>query len=450
LSVYRGQSEQAAFTQNECELLSRWQLLELSFLWFALSFHFAALVPIVIPMQVLQFVSPGVVGSARQAVFLGVLTALGAMLSLVLQPTVGALSDRTQTRLGRRRPYILGGGVMLLAGLITLALAHDVLPFIAGLFLVVVANAISGAACQGLVPDRVPARQRGSASGYIGLMSILGTAGSLAVASVLLARGQGSGHPSRAGIQLGASVYYALGAGVLLAGMIVTLLSVHEEPGPCAGAQTENGFTSAPRRSRPQWLAAWRHPNFAWVFLTRCFIMLGLVLFMTFVEYYFAQVAHIASFLQATALNTIMALLGALAATLAIGHLSDRMHRRVPLVCGATALMALAALTFVVAPGRLPLWPIGIVFGMGYGGFTSVNWALAIDALPSAEEAGKDLGVWNMATTLPIVFAPALGSLVIAGAAHVGETALGYRAVFALATVSLIVGGICVSRVRES
>jgi MFS family permease len=450
LSRYRGQPAQAAFAENERELLSRRQLIALSFLWFALSFHFAALLPIVVPMQVLQFVTPGVVGSARQAVFLGVLTALGALMSLVLQPVVGALSDRTRTRLGRRRPYIAAGGIMLLGGLIMLALAHEVVPFVAGLFLVVVANTVSGAAYQGLVPDRVPARQRGIAAGYIGLMSILGTIGSLTVAALLLGHGQAHGWPSLAGIQLGASLYYALGAGVVLTGLVVTLLSVHEESRPSAPAQRIDGVSFPRGRSRPHWLAVWRHPNFVWVLLTRSFTTLGLMLFMTFVEYYLARVAHIATFLQTTASNTIMALVGALSITVVLGHVSDRMRRRVPLICGATALMALVAMTFVVAPGRLPLWPLGLMFGIGYGGFTSVNWALAIDALPSTEEAGKDLGVWSMAATLPTVFAPALGSLVIAGAARFGQTALGYRAVFALATLSLIVGAICVSRVRES
>lgn len=455
MSMHAGQPEPPAYLEGERDALSRRELLGLSFLWFALSFHFAALLPIVIPAQILLFVAPDAAGSARQALFLGGLAALGAITSLVLQPTIGALSDRTRTRLGRRRPYILGGGIVLLAGLITLALTHEVLPFITGLFLVVVANTVSGAAYQGLVPDRVPTKQRGTASGYMGLMTILGTVGSLAVASLLLGQAQGHGRPSNGGvqsggIQLGASLYYTLGAGVLLTGMVVTLLGVHEEPHAWDAPRPASDLAVTRERLARLWLEPWRHRNFLWVFLTRCFVMLGLVLFMTFIEYYFAQVAHIASFVQATALNTIMALLGALGSALVLGRVSDRMRRRVPLVCAATLLMALAALTFVVAPSKLPLWPLGIVFGLGYGGYTSVDWALAIDALPSAGEAGKDLGIWSMASTLPAVLAPTLGSLVIVGAAHFGATALGYRAVFALATLFLIVGGIFVLKVRET
>jgi MFS family permease len=79
----------------------------------------------------------------------------------------------------------------------------------------------------------------------------------------------------------------------------------------------------------------------------------------------------------------------------------------------------------------------------------SVDWALAVDTLPSMAEAGKDLGLWSMASTLPAVLAPALGSLVIVATAHFGATALGYRVVFALATLFLIVGALFVRKIRE-
>lgn len=281
------------------------------------------------------------------------------------------------------------------------------------------------------------------------MMTVLGTVGSLAVAALLLGRAQGHGRAADAGMQLGASLYYGLGAGVLVIGLMVTLLSVREEPRARAALRPPGGLSITSRRLARLWLEPWSHHNFRWVFLTRCFVMLGLVLFVTFIEYYFAQVAHSAAFLQATAMNAIMALLGALSMTLVLGSVSDRMRRRVPLVCGSAALMALAALSFVVAPSQLPLWPLGIVFGMGYGGYMSVDWALAVDSLPSMAEAGKDLGLWSMASTLPAVLAPALGSLVIVATAHVGATALGYRVVFALATLFLIAGALFVRKIRE-
>lgn len=440
--------------------LTRRELFGLSFLWFSLNFQFAALLPIVIPAQILLFVAPGTPGNAQQAVFLGGLAALGAVTAVVLQPLVGALSDRTSSRLGRRRPYVLAGGVVMLTGLGLLAATRMIAFYVAGLFLVVVANTISGTAYQGIIPDRVPVEQRGTASGYTGLMTILGTIGSLAVASLLLGR-TASGRAPGAGIAEGASLFYALAALILVAGVVVTLVGVREFPhhsiasaAPASESSSRMAEQTTPltrfrQRLAHLWLAPWRHVNFTWVFLTRAFVMLGLALFTTYIEYYFARVEHITSFVQATAINAVMALLGAVCSTLVLGIISDR-TRRVPIVFVATACMALTALVFVVAPDHFPLWPLGILFGIGYGAYMSVDIALAIDALPSQSDAGKDLGLWSTASTLPAIVAPLLGSAVIFVADRFGQTALGYRGVFGLATLCLILGAAFVLKVRES
>ncbi len=99
--------------------------------------------------------------------------------------------------------------------------------------------------------------------------------------------------------------------------------------------------------------------------------------------------------------------------------------------------MSFAALAFVLFPNTLItwLWLLGILFGLGYGAYTSVNWALSIDVLPSLEKAGKDLGIWTASTTLPTIIAPLMGSLIINIAAGAGETALGYQAVFGAAAL---------------
>jgi MFS family permease len=136
------------------------------------------------------------------------------------------------------------------------------------------------------------------------------------------------------------------------------------------------------------------------VVLTRTAIMLGLVMFMTYVEYYFARVQNVTNFVATTALIAILALGGGVISGILSGVLSDRMKRRAPVVCVATLFMAATSFTFVVAPGDLGfwLWPLGVLFGLGYGAFSSVDWALTIDALPSLKEAGKHLGLWNAST----------------------------------------------------
>jgi MFS family permease len=436
--------------------LSIGEHLTLSILWFALNFQFAALLPVVVPAQIAAFVAPGATGNARQATLLATLAAIGAAVTLVLQPLVGALSDRTSTRLGRRRPYILAGTLLLLVGLAVLALTHNLILYIAGMTIVVVAHTVSSTAYQGLVPERVPDHQRGAASGYMGLMTMLGTVGSLAVASLLLSPNS-AGHALATAIARGASLYYGVAGLIVLAAASITLVGVREAPLPhvhvslprLSGSQSCSRWAHARRRLGHLWIEPLRHHNFRWVFLTRAFVMLGLSLFMTFIAFYFARVGHVTNFVQATAVNAVMALLGAVCSALVLGILSDRM-RRAPVVFVATSCMALAALAFVIAPGSIPLWPLGILFGLGYGAFTSVDWALAIDALPSLSACGKDLGLWSVASTLPGILAPVLGGAVIFVAERLGATALGYRGVFAMATLFLALGALFVLKVRET
>ncbi|HEY7343654.1 MAG TPA: MFS transporter [Ktedonobacterales bacterium] len=444
--------------------LSRRELLGLSLPWFALNFQFAALLPVVIPAQILLFVAPGSAGNAQQALFLGAMAALGAVTALILQPTIGALSDRTRTRFGRRRPFMLAGAGGLLVGLALLALSHVLALFIGGLFIVLIANTVSSTASQGLVPDCVPVHQRGTASGFVGLMTLLGTVGSLAVASVLLGQST-SGGAATSGIAHGAALFYIVAAAVLALFATIPLLLIKENtwarriglhgalhPSEHADEQT-NEAGAATGASGSRWAALlhpWRQANFRWVFLTRAFVMLGLALFMTYIEYYFARVAHVTNFVQATAVIAILSLAGAVASTLLVGIISDRIGRRAPIVAVASTFMAAAALIFVVAPGQVPLWPLGLLFGLGYGAYMSVDVALAVDTLPSRHAAGRDLGIWSMASTLPAVIAPVLGSAVIVLASNIGQMAFGYRGVFALATVFLVLGAALVLKVREN
>lgn len=199
------------------------------------------------------------------------------------------------------------------------------------------------------------------------------------------------------------------------------------------------------------WIAPWRCYNFTVVFLARAALMLGLALFMTYIEYYFATVQHVANFVQVTGIVAMLALGGAVVSGLLSGILSDRFKRRAPVVCIATLCMSMASIAFVFFPSGLVawLWPLGVMFGLGFGAYSSVDWALSIDVLPSKEKASKDLGLWNASTTLPAVLAPLFGSLIINAAADAGHIVLGYRLIFGAAALFLLLAAIGVMFVRE-
>ncbi|HET9919446.1 MAG TPA: MFS transporter, partial [Ktedonobacteraceae bacterium] len=303
------------------------QELTLNVLWFSINAQYAALLPIVIPTQILLFVGGGEVGSVQQATFLGWLSTAASIVSLLMPPFVGTLSDRTRGRLGRRRPYILLGGLLLLVSTPLLASASNVIMFLVGLSVLHIGNNIITPAYQSLVPDLVPKEQRGEASGYVGAMTILGNVVSLALAALLLG-GVNQQSFNKSLIRSHASIYYIVAAIVLLIGILITVIGVHEAPFPAATRPSSEARERARHRfSRwfvRNWVAPWRAYNFTVVFLTRSCIMLGLALFMTFIEYYFARVQHITNFVQVTALVAVLALAGGVVSGITFGIFSDR------------------------------------------------------------------------------------------------------------------------------
>jgi MFS family permease len=415
--------------------------------------QYAALLPIVIPTQILLFVQGGTVGNVQQATFLGWLTAAASVVSLLMPPLIGRLSDRTSVAFGRRRPYIAAGGSLLLISTPLLATASNVGIFLLGLSILHVGNNVVTASYQSLVPDLVPRSRRGEASGYVGAMTILGNVASLGLAAILLGK-VNQQSASQSLIRSHASIYYIVTAFILVIGIVVTM-SIHE-----ASFKPSRRPAQAERESIRQrfthwfvqnWIAPWRAYNFTVVFLTRFCIMLGLALFMTYIEYYFARVQRITNFVEVTAVVAMLALGGGVVSGILSGIFSDRLRRRAPLVSIATICMSLAAAAFVIFPSSLAiwLWPLGIVFGLGYGVYMSVDWALSIDALPSLENAGKDLGLWDSSATIPAIIAPLIGNLILNVADTFGQIDLGYRLVFSTAALCLIVAAIFVLYVRE-
>ncbi|MDB4894523.1 MAG: putative glycerol transport protein [Firmicutes bacterium] len=98
------------------------------------------------------------------------------LLGKFVQPWIGAMSDSTSTRLGRRVPFLLVGAPLaaIFISLIPLAVGWGLLPLIVTASCLNLAMAVAQSPTVALMPDVTPSHQRSSANGIISLMGGIG------------------------------------------------------------------------------------------------------------------------------------------------------------------------------------------------------------------------------------------------------------------------------------
>lgn len=350
---------------------------------------------------------------------LAIVSTAASLVVMVGQPIIGALSDRTSGRLGRRAPWMLAG-----------ALAAAVLIPVLGMVEGVVAVAVVWALCElslntiqapasAVTVDRVPVRRRGLVSGVTGAGFLVGSAiGSVVMGSVLFG--------SDAGV-------WAICAVPLVGVLVFVLLNPERR-------------AAAPRLAAPGWRARLAgfvvnprvHPDFWWTFVSRGLMTLAQSILVTYLLYIAQDYLGLpADRAAALAGLVVVVLLGASLPSLFIGGIvSDRTGRRKVVLVVASLIMAASLLIPLLAPSVPSMLVFAAVFGLGFGAFSSVGKALSTLVLTDADRhAGKDLGILNIAATLPQVLAPGVAWAIVAATG-------GYAGLFAASLVlSLLAGG---------
>lgn len=430
--------------------LSHFDFIVLSLYWIAIGYMWTSLGGLIIPDMVLQLVGRGHEGFA-----LGVLEGVGSLMAVVWQPVAGALSDRTQTRFGRRHPYILGGTVGDVLFLIGLALSGSFGMVLIFYFLLQTASNTAQGPYQGLMPDVVPVEQRGTASGYFGVANVIGLLAGTVGAGLILA------HVGRTAAILSICV-------LLVLTMLPTVLLI-----PDRAERTASQFKNAREAITTTFSRPLRYPSFLWLMASRLLILMGLVGVQSFVFFYFSNVFfHNDRKDTITASYTLLGLVivAAFLASWPAARASDRFGRRPFIVIGG--LMGFAGVlmlvfshyqllpTQIVEPlaQRLKVPPlaaqatlVGVLIGIGYGIFFSVDWAFIQDVIP-AEESGLFMGFSNIATAGSGIIARFIGGFLLDPFNH-GPEILGlpggFPVIFSVFSASLLIGALLILKVPE-
>ena len=401
----------------------------LSCFWFAYNFHWGALLAIALPSQIAL-----IAGDARKELYNGWIPALGAAVSLVATPVAGSLSDRSRSRFGRRIPFMAAGTAINV--LFLLLLARFGRGSSIGLYLlcylgVQLGNNVSGGPYAGLIPDRVPRAERGAASGWLALMTALGTMLG-AVGAGALIRGERYG-PAYAAVALVLAFFLAL-----------TMAGVREEP-----ALTPRTPLRLGPFLRSFLLRGPEYRDFYFVLFTRALVTMGIYSVFTFFQYFLRDIVRAQDPVLQTSYLVAVIIAAGIPTSLAAGAVSDRVGRK-PLVYLSGGTMALAAVLFIavgVRPSLPAMFWIGALFGIGYGAYQAADWALAIDVLPRGDSAARDMGIWHVSLVLPQMLAPALTGAILASLKGT-SLLLGYAVVFVITAAWFVLGTVFVRHVR--
>ncbi len=322
---------------------------------------------------------------------LATIAGIGSLLAIVANPLFGRLSDRTTSRMGMRRPWMVTGLVLGTAGTLVVATAPNIPVVLAGWCTCQVFFNATLAAQTAVLPDQVPPDQRGLVSGVLGLsVPIASVVGTYLV--------QAFDHST---LLMFAAPCVVGGAAVLL--FVWRLpdrrLAANDRP-PWSLRELAGTFYVSPRRN----------PDFAWAFLSRFLLVMAYAFLVTYQAYYLMTRAGSAAadVPRQVYLGTVVQSVALVCVAPLAGRISDRVGRRKLFVMGAAVIYA-AALFVIAASSSFDGYLVGMALGgLGFGMYMAVDLALVVDVLSDPLSAAKDLGVLNIAGALPFAVAPAL------------------------------------------
>ncbi|WP_458117257.1 MFS transporter [Arthrobacter sp. D2-10] len=368
-------------------------------------------------MQVLlgKQISALIPGATASAAALGTVTAIAAVSSVFSQPIMGRLSDRTRTRfLGRRNAWIFGGAIVGAIGLVL----QSQLESVAALAIVwaVLMWPLNGvqAGLAAVLPERVPVRLRGSMSGIVGATTMVGLYAGVALA----------------GLSEGIFWGYLLVAAAFLVIALLFSLTTRDESLPSVAPEEGRSTRKLPsfRGSPDYWLAF----TIRFLLMFAYFVITSFQLFILRDHVGISDIDDAASTL--VAISGVATILG-LVCSVVGGWLADKLGRLRFFVALSTAMFVPAGFIYWFVPSITGAWVAAGVLGAGFGLYVAVDAALISRVLPNLRNAGRDLGIMNIANAGPQIIGPAVAGAVVG---MTGSYTVVFVAVIASATLAAI------------
>ncbi len=406
----------------------------ISLFWLGLTFLWGGINGVLLPQLNQQLVDDHYKGTT-----LGIITALGMIVAIIVQPAAGALSDISRHRWGRRKPFILIGGAISIIGLLLLAaiaaFMHSWWLLLGAYLILQFSDNIAQGAYQGFIPDNVPDGKRGRASGAMGIAQIIGNVAGLAVATYFLDQQQ----------PVMAIMVICI---IFVATLIPTLFLVEEEP-------LREAPTHTPYQTLLHLFGELRqYPDFVRFIISRLFVLTALATITVFALYFLQDVVHTGGGTLTesyTLLGGVVVFFSLLSIFPAV-WLSERIGRK-KLVIISCVIGAIGMFLLATATNMTQVVIYASLLGIATGSFNSIDWALATDLIPR-ESAGRFMGISNLAGAGSQALAALFGGSIRDGFNALGETFfqvknLGYNALFMCGMIYFLLGIYFLLKVHE-
>ncbi|MFT8648889.1 MAG: MFS transporter [Bifidobacterium psychraerophilum] len=369
-------------------------------------------------------------------VILGTMNSVGSVFALVANWLFGALSDMTRSRFGKRTPWIVAGGVVTAAGYLFTSYAPSVALIVAGWCVVQVGVNMMIAPAVAVLSDRIPESYRGTFSALYGGAAIVGQSlGTLIGAQFI--------ESMRSGFIIGTVLFLITGITTVLVWPREGAASPavpqgegqHAEPSAKLTWRMVRDSFSPPRKdSRDYYLAL----------VGRLALLIGWSMISTYQLYILQKYCGLSVGESAAVISSmsVISMIALIATTVISGPVSDKLGKRKLLVAIGAVVIAVGMAIPYFMPTATGMMLYAGIAGVGYGIYTAVDQALNIDVLPNKQEAGKDLGILNLANTVGQVLAPVLVSALVVETGN-------YGLIFPVAIATVLVGAVVIMLIKR-
>lgn len=351
------------------------------------------------------------------------------VVALISNFILGALSDMTQSRFGKRTPWIVGCSALSCGVLFLVGTAPNVpMLFVYWCFYEVVVNGVASSMVAQM-SDRVPLKWRGTASSAYAIGQTFGVQLGVLVASQFLSD-----------IRFGIWVF----ALIAFVGGLVSVWLANEASATLLMSGNDNAFSWGRLISALKFPKISEAHDFYLSLIGKYVLFTSTGMIGNYMLYFIQDDLGLKGKRASSILsvNAMIILVGGLIAGAAIGPISDRLRRTKSLIVGATLVIAAGAFVPLVFTTATGLIAYSCIIGIVNGANSTLTQSLNLSVLPHPESAAKDLGIMNLANTLGGVSASVLGGTII--------SLLGYRAIFVVEAVLLLLSAFCVSRIKSA